>query len=84
MFGEQVHKGRNGSILEGRAVALNEFLTELVVTQQLVTPKDGPGSSPEMAATWCGTHLQPFLVDFAAFIVDFRDVQAFPLIPVHF
>ena len=43
-----VHAGRHTNLLEQRATALNEFLTELVVTQKLVTPKGGAGSSPDM------------------------------------
>jgi hypothetical protein len=44
-----VHTGRHANLLEQRATLLNEFLTELVVTQKLVTPKDGAGASPDMA-----------------------------------
>lgn len=44
-----VHAGRHTSVLEQRTAGLNEFLTELVVTQKLVTPKGGAGSSPDMA-----------------------------------
>lgn len=43
-----VHAGRHTNVLEERTAALNEFLTELVVTQQLITPSGGAGSSPDM------------------------------------
>jgi hypothetical protein len=43
-----VHAGRHANLLEQRTAVLNEFLTELVVTQKLVTPKGGAGSSPDM------------------------------------